>query len=239
MKLGENAAEVCEGQRAVVPASGTIDRVYDAEPTQSLRTEMTEYVAYSVQVDELWLYVSFAPGLPAHPTTAELRAAFKYAYVNFKLDQPGNVGGNLELLSSSNLLALAAFQRLLRGGLRPEAKTCRFKIGCAQQPQVGYATWAETSSPGRGSTPTASARGASFGRRRGELGLLPIQDPDLELALFSAVAQRRAHPRPKGSVPKPGVPAGSVRRGESRTRSRWTAPSASARRSRSRRRPSC
>jgi hypothetical protein len=102
----------CKGQRAFIPASGTVERTYQPTPDEALRNTTADYVAYAVRVGELFIYFSFAPTLPAHPTTADVRSSLSYAYVDFRLKQPPDAGGSLELLSSNIILHLAAFDRL-------------------------------------------------------------------------------------------------------------------------------
>jgi hypothetical protein len=108
----ESTQAVCAGQRATVPASGTVERAYQATREQVQRTPSDSYVAYSVTLDELWIYFSFAPTLPAQPTTEEIRAQLKYAYVAFDLQQPAGLGGALEIVSTNDTFSLDAFEQL-------------------------------------------------------------------------------------------------------------------------------
>ena len=109
----ESTQAVCAGQRATVPASGTVERTYQATRAQVERTAMSDYVSYSVNQDGLWFYFSFAAPLPALPSTEQVRAQLKYAYVRFNLEQPAESGGGrLEIVSSSDTFLLAAFDQL-------------------------------------------------------------------------------------------------------------------------------
>jgi hypothetical protein len=96
-----------------VPASGTVERRYQVTRDQVERTAMSDYVSYSVNQDDLWFYFSFAPTLPARPSTEELRAQLKYASLTFNLEQPvASGGGSLEIVSSTDTFLLAAFDQL-------------------------------------------------------------------------------------------------------------------------------
>jgi hypothetical protein len=107
----------CTNQRAVIPDSHEIARSLVASPAQRTRTETADYVAYALSMDGVFLYLSFAPGLPASPTTAEAKGGLRYAYVDYRLAQPANIGGSLTLLSDNDLLSVADFERFeVQGG---------------------------------------------------------------------------------------------------------------------------
>ncbi|MEO8900258.1 MAG: hypothetical protein ABI488_01550 [Polyangiaceae bacterium] len=114
----ESSEAFCFGQAARLPASRTVQQTVAATPADALRNDGAGYVAYTVSVENLFLYLSFEPTLPASFTTEQARAAFRYAYVDYQIEQPKAVGGRLGLLSSNDLLALSDFERLeLKGGV--------------------------------------------------------------------------------------------------------------------------
>ena len=110
----ESSDAFCFGQKAELPASGTVMRSIAATRTQTYRTDSNDhvYVSYRVEAEGIFLYLSFAPDLPASFTTAQARAAFDYAYIEYDLAQPKSVSGRFILLDSSDLLTLADFERL-------------------------------------------------------------------------------------------------------------------------------
>ena len=99
------------GQQAQLPASGVVTQSIVAPRGQTFRSNSEVYVSYSVEGEGSFLYLSFAPDLAASFTTAEARAAFKDAYIQYDLAQPEAVGGRVALLSSRDLLALSDFER--------------------------------------------------------------------------------------------------------------------------------
>jgi hypothetical protein len=102
----------CASQQAVIPDSHAIALSLAASTAHRVRTNMADYVSYALTMDGAFLYLSFAPNLPAMPTTAELRGGLRYAYVDYRLEQPTEIGGSLTFLSRSDLLAVADFERL-------------------------------------------------------------------------------------------------------------------------------
>jgi hypothetical protein len=102
---------ICTGQRARVPSSGAVARAFSAADTVGQRMPAPEYVAYNMTGSELFAYFSFDPSLPSPLSTQAARDLFSYAYVDFSLKQPADIGGSLQLLSSSTLLALSDFER--------------------------------------------------------------------------------------------------------------------------------
>ena len=110
----ESGEAFCLGQKAWLPASGKLTQTVAATRAEAIRTDSFDnvYISYRVQREGLFLYLSFAPGLPASFTTTEARAAFRYAYVDYALEQPPAVGSKLAFLTSSDLLTLSDFERL-------------------------------------------------------------------------------------------------------------------------------
>ena len=107
-----SAAPSCQGERAVVPRSGATARTITGENARASRQEQAGvYVAFQVNNQELFAYFSFAPELPSNPSTDQVRALLKYAYVDFSMKQPSDVGGSLTLLSSNQLLKVTDFER--------------------------------------------------------------------------------------------------------------------------------
>jgi hypothetical protein len=109
-----SSGELCLGQKALLPASGTITQTIVATREQGFRTNSSDqrYVSYQVTLEDMFLYLSFAPDLPASFTTAQTLAAFDYAYIQYDLEQPEPVGGSLVLLDSNDLLDSSDFERL-------------------------------------------------------------------------------------------------------------------------------
>lgn len=106
-----NDYAACAGQRALVPASGEVMQTYASTREETMRTETSTYVSYQQHSGGLWLYVSFAPGLPAVISTEEAVAAYRYAYVEFEYPEPPDVGGSLTLLNPSDRLNRDDFDR--------------------------------------------------------------------------------------------------------------------------------
>jgi hypothetical protein len=113
------------GQRAVVPSSAIMATVTPAN-TQSMRTDMPVYAAYQVHGQGLFAYFSFDPSLPhSNITTENARRLLKYAYLNFEVKQPADVGGSLTVLSSSDTLKLGDFERFeVEGDVRVTFWAC-------------------------------------------------------------------------------------------------------------------
>jgi hypothetical protein len=103
----------CTGQRAFVPRAGTTLGTATSGSSEIQRTEQPIYVSYQVRADGLFAYFSFDPTLPrSNISTETARTKLKYAYVNFGLKQPAEVGGRLTLLSSEDgLLDVGDFER--------------------------------------------------------------------------------------------------------------------------------
>jgi hypothetical protein len=110
----ESSDADCFGQKAELPASGTVTQTIVAARAYTYRTNSPDhvYVSYRVEGEGVFLYLSFMPDLPASFTTEQVRAAFDYAYIEYDLAQPKSVGGRFIVLDSSDLLALADFERL-------------------------------------------------------------------------------------------------------------------------------
>jgi hypothetical protein len=97
----------CANQQAQVPASHEITRTVVGTRDQVFRSEGQGYVSYTLRAADTELRLFFASDLPASFSTAQARAAFQYATVNFDLRQPAMMGGgSLTLLTASDNLAL-------------------------------------------------------------------------------------------------------------------------------------
>jgi hypothetical protein len=72
----------------------------------------SDYVAVSAGNEYADIYFSFAPDLPASFTTEQARTKLEYAYARVSQPLPKEMGGSVQLLSSSELLHLKDFERL-------------------------------------------------------------------------------------------------------------------------------
>lgn len=105
---------VCANQRAAIPQSRKLTLAVNASPQ---RVDSAVSVSLLVHTEDVMLYLSFAPGFPAEPTTAEARASLEYGYTQVDYRQPSDIGGSLTLLPSSVLFSLADFERFdVQGG---------------------------------------------------------------------------------------------------------------------------